>query len=1040
MQQSWRRKGVAAAVAVATAAFGAVATSPGAQATDDPLDRAAGLRLDEPITGTAPNIDERLVGASGTVEVSIRLTEPSIARGGNAATIAAQQAAAIAAVEGAGGTVDGTVDTVLNAVFATIDVDAVDAIVAAGSVFSVNAVADYELDLTETVPYIGATGVQDGGNTGEGIRVAVLDSGVDYTHADLGGDGTDAAYEAAFGVGCAFNAAGTLLECESENFASRDGLFPTDKVVEGFDFVGEEWPNGDRTEDDDPIDYEGHGTHVADIIAGRNGVAPGADIIAVKVCSAVSSSCNGVALIKGVEYAVDQGADIINMSLGSLYGQAFDDDLSAATDGATAAGALSVVSAGNSANKPYVTGSPAASPTALSVAQTQVPSARLPFLTVLDGAGEEAATLKAVFQDWSAEPTEVTTGPLQYGDGAGGNLDGCAAFDEAFVDPADPLIEPPVVLVDRGSCAFTQKIANIANAGGIIGIIGLIAPGDPFTGGYDGAACDPDGDGELNCDDIPGYMISQADSNLLKSTSAAGDASLLVDPAIGADLVGTLVGSSSRGPTLNYNNLLKPEIGAPGASISAEAGTGTGVTPFGGTSGAAPMVSGSAALVLADRPDLAPLQVKALLVNSAETEIRTDDGPTLAPITRIGGGEVRVDRAVATDGAAWVVENGAPSPVLSYGFVDVTGTYEATKTVTVENYGDSDVTYSIQPTFRYDNDAALGAVTPSLSTSSVTVPAGGSATFDVTLTIDGAQLPTWTGSSGLAGASPEWLDFHEQDGYVFLDAGGDADDIHVPWHVLPRKAADIDVDDRPGKRATLTNEGVGTGNLEIYNLLATSDDLPEGPRGGQAPTPDIRAAGVAFFPGTFAGCASDVFVAFAVNTWEPQVHANAPALFEFQLDVDGDGINDYAVYNADLSLLGGAFTLGDGRNVVYAQDLATGAVSVFFGVDHDTNSTNTVLYACGEQIGLTADVINRNTITATFAADIYFGGPGDAVATQLGGGVIDAPLTVDGAKPRFLTVNEGESVDVRLDSRGKGKGALVLVRGGAAEEAFIFGK
>ena len=100
------------------------------------------------------------------------------------------------------------------------------------------------------------------------------------------------------------------------------------------------------------------GTHVADIIAGLNGVAPGANILAVKVCSAVSPACSGVALLQGMEYAVDPDGDgnpvdrvdVINMSLGSDYGQPFDDDLSAAVDAASALGVLSVCSAGKQNN------------------------------------------------------------------------------------------------------------------------------------------------------------------------------------------------------------------------------------------------------------------------------------------------------------------------------------------------------------------------------------------------------------------------------------------------------------------------------------------------------------------------------------------------------------------------------------------------------------------------------------------------------------------------------------------------------------------
>lgn len=1011
-----RRHRLPAVLAVAAlASAGAVTGATGAPAQPGgggDVDRWSDLRLDTPMTGQAPpGVDEGLVGTEGDVRVSIRLTEPSLALGGDAATLQAEQAAVVDAVEAAGGTVTSTVDTVLNAVFATVDGAEVDGLVETGVILSVKEVADYELDLSETVPYIGATAVQESGNTGEGITVAVLDSGVDYTHAGLGGGGTVADYEAAY--------------ADPEE---RDGLFPTDKVVEGFDFVGETWPNGPRTEDDDPIDFEGHGTHVADIIAGEQGVAPGASVVGVKVCSAVSPSCNGEALILGIEYAVDQEVDIINMSLGSNYGQAFDDDLAAATDGATEEGVLTVASAGNGSNKPYVTGTPAAAPTALSVAQTQVPGAVLPQLTVQDASGETALVINGVFQEWSAEPEGVVEGDLVYGDGNGGNLLGCNAFTEEFAPGT-------IVLVDRGACSFTQKIATIANAGGVAGIIGLVTPEAPFSGAYDPVACDPDNDGSLDCQEIPGYMISQADSAVLKE--GLPGLSVSIDPADGLALVGTVVGSSSRGPSMNFNNAIKPEIGAPGASVSAVAGTGDDTAPFGGTSGAAPMVAGSAALVLADDPGLIPQQVKAKLVNTAETDIDTEPGAGLAPITRIGGGEVRADRAVAADGAAWETEG--VTPTLSFGFADVPDTWTATKTVTVENYGASAASYSIAASFRYADDEATGAVAPSLSTSELTVPAGGSATFDVTLTVDGSKLREWTGNSGAAGADPAWLDLLEYDGYVTLTGDG-ASDLHLPWHVLPRKAADIDVTQGRGQAFTLSNEAVNPASLEIYNLLATSEDLPEGPRGGQSPTPDFRAAGVGFYevPTTF--CESGLLTSFAVNTWERQTHAVAPALFEFDIDTNNDGTPDYAVFNVDQSFLGGTNTLGDGRNLVVAQDLATGSISVFFYTDHETNSANTVLNVCGEQVGLDAKTIKKRQVGIAFAADIYFGGPGDSVELDFGAGRTQPPLRVGNTPVQFLQLDAGESVNARLFANNAStKGAMVMVRGGApeGEETFL---
>src|SRR6185312_11755580 len=126
-------------------------------------------------------------------------------------------------------------------------------------VAKVRPVINYEMTLSETVPYVGGAAVQQTGIDGKGITVAVLDSGIDYTHRNLGGAGTLAAYAAAHG-----GAAGDPLS------TTLDGLFPTDKVIGGFDFVGEGWPTTARTEDPDPIDFQGHGTHVADIIAGKS--------------------------------------------------------------------------------------------------------------------------------------------------------------------------------------------------------------------------------------------------------------------------------------------------------------------------------------------------------------------------------------------------------------------------------------------------------------------------------------------------------------------------------------------------------------------------------------------------------------------------------------------------------------------------------------------------------------------------------------------------------------------------------------------------
>jgi hypothetical protein len=571
---------------------------------------------------------------------------------------------------------------------------------------------------------------------------------------------------------------------------------------------------------------------------------------------------------------------------------------------------------------------------------------------------------------------------VQYGNGAGGNLNGCAAF-------APGSLTGKIVLVDRGACNFTLKVKNVGDAGGLIGIIGLIAPGDPFEGG----------DGGDRPIDIPGFMVSQTVSNRLKS--GLPNTVVRFDPNVGIPLAGTIVGSSSRGPQHENTTLIKPEIGAPGASVSAIAGTGTGEGPFGGTSGAAPMVSGAAALILqgyggttatdkgsapgkAFGNGLKPLEVKALLMNNGETDIINDALlGTLAPITRIGGGEVRVDRALAAPVAAW--DKDVPAGALSFGFVDVAdNTVTLTKTVVVRNYSNKQLTYTVTPTFRFADDVANGAVSVSAPAKVVVKPGiGRDTTFKVTLTIDGAKLRGNFMNSGSQGAAPATLTTNEYDGYLILNDGSHP--IHLAWHVLPRKDARVvpsTTELVPGSFPQvigLNNTGVGTAQNDAYALLAVSDNLPEGGLGGQSPTPDIRAVGINTFPVPAGFCSANpsFLWVFAVNTWERQEHL-LPVSHQIWLDTNQDGTDDYVVLNRDASGLG---TISDGRQLAWVLNLSTGSASAFFFAEHSTNTGNTALIICGEQIGMNAaNLLETQVNMDVIAQDFYYGGPGDIVA------------------------------------------------------------
>jgi hypothetical protein len=476
-------------------------------------------------------------------------------------------------------------------------------------------------------------------------------------------------------------------------------------------------------------------------------------------------------------------------------------------------------------------------------------------------------------------------------------------------------------------------------------------------------------------------MVHQLTANRLKANIAT--ARVTFDPSQGVPLVGHMVGSSSRGPD-NFANTIKPEIGAPGASVSAEVGTGNGNTPFGGTSGAAPMVTGSAALLHEAYPARSPLEIKAVLMNSAETQIMNRPavfGGDLAPITRIGGGEVRVDRALHAPVAAWV--DGTKSAAINFGFHDITqASTPIVKTIRVKNYTGSARTFGVSSTFRFANDVSNGAVSVS-APATVNVPANGQATFNVTLTIDGTKLRNWNLNSGSLGASSAALQLLEYDGYLWLDdqstSADDAQRLHLPWQVLPRKSGDVSASSDEvtlsGGTGTvdLTNHSaVSTARIDTYSLLATSDNDPESGTGDSLADVDLRAFGVATFAVPAAVCTSQIAFEWQVNTWERQVHADAPALFEVDLDTNRDGIVDYAVFNQDAA---GIAALSDGRNLTFVLNVATGVSQAFFFIDHGTNSSNTGLIFCGEQIGVTlADDVGRAMDATVFAVDFYQSG------------------------------------------------------------------
>lgn len=943
----------------------------------------------------SPKVHPSLVGTSGRQTILVRLQSDAVARANSRSTremLAAEQAAfinrALAAAPSA--EVVASLQLVLNAVVLNVDAADLPALSRDTAISRVVGVANYSQDLSETVPYIGATTAHAMGATGKGIRIAVIDSGVDYTHAALGGAGTRAAYEQAWAPLPAPGApAIPVVPAGTGYLAANPALFPSAKVIGGYDFVGESWPNTALMMDNNPIGAPdattngGHGTHVADIIAGKLGVAPDAKIYALKACSAPATSCSGVALIQSMEWAVDPNGngdtsddhvDLINMSLGSPYGQPFDDDLSAAVDAAFDAGVLTVASAGNSADKQFITGSPGATSTALSVAQTAVPSASVQLMTILTPA---AGNRGAVFQPWSVPLTTTIEGPVYYPPTTGGRRIGCA--DAAGTNPYAPgELAGRIVLVDRGTCSFSLKIANIAAAGGSLGIIGLITADAPFGGAFGGGV-----------QTIPGYMINQADANILR----AGNAVVRFSPSGTLSLAGSLASTSSRGPRFD-DNIVKPEIGAPGASISASSGSFTGTTAFGGTSGAAPMVTGAAALLLEARGwCLDNAHIKQILVNTAETNVFQPSAAAsvfpdqLAPITRIGGGEVRVDRAltsplVVTDNTGDKVSfiNGA----MSFGYLDATKpTHTFNRKLKLENTSTKSQTYAVAANLRYADDAN-GAVTMTVTPASITLGPYATKEVKVKLVVDSTKLRLNLMNSSTGGNAIGPLTANEYDGYVTFS--GKNHTVQMPWHILPRKSADVSawlptshlkIDPTTGAGTfPIKNKGVGDAQVFAYATLGQGTDRPAGGRGEQSPTLDIRAVATNTFvaPAGFCTTGANFIWEFAFNTYERPANPQG-TWYEVDIDTNNDGFTDYFVYTRDVS---GDTTLTDGRVATAVYNTATGALllrSNFFFTEHATNSSTLVMRVCGSDLGLGLADVGRPMVADFRVTSWYWGMP-----------------------------------------------------------------
>lgn len=608
-----------------------------------------------------------------------------------------------------------------------------------------------ERDDAVSVPFIEADDVWTGfggtGYTGDGTIIAVIDSGIDYTHTHFGGNGNFAS-----------NTSGTQIG----DYPSFPATYPlagpgAPKVVGGTDYVGDAYDAATPglttpAPDPDPIDCSiedggGHGTHVAGTAAGWGvtsagatyagpfnntiftgfpnwtpsfrigpGVAPEAALLAFRVFGCDGSTATSI-IVQAIDDAVSGAgghvADVINMSLGSPYGTANPADVeNTAIANATAAGTIVVTSAGNQYDFFYVTGSPGAANEAIAVASSVDPGNQARGVRNDDTSTIYPAAYGASSPFIHDPVTAVMQRPSP-------NPNGCTPADFAT------FVAGNIALIDRGSCDFAVKQDNAfaAGAAGVI-VANVASSGNPEVPITMAEANNP-------AYNIPTVHVGFSAGEALRA-SADGTNTATLDWRFGAFLTeegDTLSDFSSRGPVGDNPNSIKPDIAAPGNTIlSAGSGTGQYTYNIGGTSMASPHIAGSMALLREKYPSWPVADLKALLLNTANHDVVL--GSDLYGPQRVGSGRVDLGDAFNNNVIAYNTLNKAGVSV-SFGAPEVLAgeTLNQSRTVTIENKSATAVTYATS--IQQGTDAT--GVALSVSPASVNVPAGGTATVTVTL-------------------------------------------------------------------------------------------------------------------------------------------------------------------------------------------------------------------------------------------------------------------------------------------------------------------
>lgn len=795
--------------------------------------------------------------------------------------LAAAQDPVAAAVESLGGEVLYRLTETANALVVRVPAERLGRLQSLPGVVSVRQSRRVERDNTIVNGYTGASTVwQSLGLTGRGIKIAIVDDGVDYYHADFGGSG---------------RAADTAAD---DGRTIGTPAFPSAKVAGGYDFVGNAYDAGSSDParrvpqpDPDPLACGTHGTHTAGTAAGAGvttsgatytgpydpasvaglavgpGAAPEATIYAYKVFGCDGATDDAV-VAAAIDRAVADGVDVISLSLGAPYGR--NDSVDAESiQRAVDAGITVVASGGNDGPSAYLVASPGSADGAISVGAVDASLAEFPAATLAVSPATSAIVANdAPFS--SVSGTVRIAGPTANPAAIGL---GCAPSEYADVRPGD------IVVVKRGTCTRTDKarLAAAAGAAAVV-LVNTQAGLPPFEGAIPGV-----GVPFLGVQSSAGPALLAMQGTSLTVTRA------LPIPNPG---YGQMASFSSGGPR-NGDSGAKPDLSAPGVSVlSAGAGTGSGGLRESGTSMAVPHVAGVAALVHQARPDWTPIQVKAALMNTADaTPARIRDHN----LRVAGTGVLDAPRALSTSAVATTADG---TNALAFGYRPLRAGLSVSRAFTLENHGATELTYDLSSAF--NGTATDRGVVVAVDPPVATVAPGATVEIGVTLSL---------AASGVA----KLPDASQPTGQVVIVRGfvtatpreAGAVPLRMPFTLVPRGLSNLTADlpgglTSDGTTATgtveLANSGVHRGTADVYAWLLDDGDSGDTP----SSTADIRSVGVQTYPGSLLGSTvpDDQAVVFAVNVEDKWSTASTIEI-DLPIDVDGDGAWDYTVVGAD---------------------------------------------------------------------------------------------------------------------------------------------